>query len=87
VVATRQSGGGFVSVAIGATARADALDVMLHAEQGHLWADWKHEAGEFGSAEHQPGTGWTGNAPVPWLNPSWVGVEETRRAIRSQILE
>jgi len=87
VVATLQAGGGFTLEIVGATGRPEALDVMLHAEQGHLWADWKHEASELGCAEHQPGVGWNGNAPAPWTDPSWVGIEEARKAIRSQVLE
>lgn len=87
VVATLQPGGGFTFEVIGATARTEALDVMLHAEQDHVWADWKHEVGEFGCAEHQSGTGWGGNAPEPWADPSWIGIEETRKAIRGQILK
>jgi hypothetical protein len=87
VVAALQAGGGFVFEVIGATARTERFDVMLHAEQGHLWADWKHEAGEFGCAEHQSSAGWTANTPEPWTDPSWIGVEQTRKAIRSRILE
>jgi hypothetical protein len=87
LVATLQAGRGFVTKVIAETTRAAALDIVLHAEQGHLWADWKHEVGEFGCAEHQPGSGWTGNAPQPWFDPSWIGVEEARRAVRSQIVE
>lgn len=87
VVATRQLGGAFAFATIGTTARTEPLDVLVHSEPGHLWADWKHEAGEFGYAERQSGGGWDGLGPEPWVDPSWVGVEETRKAIRNQVLE
>ncbi len=86
-VATPQPGGAFTFETIGATARTEPLDVRVHAESGHLWVDWKHEAGEFGCAERQSGGGWAGLGPEPWVDPSWVGVEETRKAIRGGILE
>jgi hypothetical protein len=71
---------------LAATTRTDALDVMLHATEDDLWADWKHEVGEFGCAEHVPGGGWTVMTPVSWSDSSWVDVEGTRKAILGQVV-
>lgn len=85
VVATQQPGGGFSLELVGSTTRAEGLDVMVHEKHGHLWLDWKHEPAEFGCAEHQ-GSSWILRAPEPWTDPSWVGVEETRKSIQNQIV-
>jgi len=33
-----------------------------------------------------PGSGWSGNTPEPWTDPSWIGIEETRKAIRGEVV-
>jgi hypothetical protein len=84
--AMRQPNGTFNFETVGSTLRTGPLDVVLHAEQGHVWADWKHEVDEFGFAERVAGDGWSDGAAQPWTDPSWVGVEGTRRVIRSLVL-
>jgi hypothetical protein len=85
VVARRDGGGGFTTEWSVETARSEQLDPQLHLEDGRLWLDWKHESGEFGRAEASE-TGWSLEATEPWNDPSWVGVESVRRAIRDRVL-
>ncbi|MCP3978773.1 MAG: hypothetical protein GY716_05505 [bacterium] len=85
VVVASEVGGSFVLELAGSTVRTDPLDAMLHAEDGHLWLDWKHESSEFGCAEYV-GTSWTAIAPEPWTDPTWVGVEEVRKTIRNEVV-
>jgi hypothetical protein len=80
VVATRQAGGAFVFEVVASTARTERLDPLLHATAGHLWLDWKHAVADLGCAE-RVGSGWVLGPPEPWADPSWIGVEETRRLI------
>jgi hypothetical protein len=61
------------------------LDVVLHAEQGRLWMDWKHSATQFAYAE-LTGKGWGPATTLPWTDQSWSGTEEARRVVRSLVL-
>ena len=85
VVATEQPGGGFAYEIVAATARADRLDAVLHAERGKLWVDWKHDEAWIGYAECEAGA-WTVASPIAWNDPSWIGVEMTRRVVRFTVL-
>jgi hypothetical protein len=84
VVARALPGGGFERQAVHSTARAERLDVVLHVEQGRLWADWKNGDAEFGCAELEIGQ-WA-TTPVPWTDPTWVGVEGVRKQIRQEVV-
>lgn len=85
VVATEQSGGTFAYEVVAATARADRLDPIIHAERGELWVDWKEDSGLV--AYSVAGTeGWSAPSSVPWADPSWIGVEMTRRVVRFTVL-
>ena len=64
----------------------DPLDAVLHVESGRLWAEWMHEAEEFGCAERDAEGAWIPGTPEPWYDPSWIGVEHTRKAVRTRIL-
>ncbi len=85
VVATRQVNGSFITDIVASTTRVERLDPTIHADQGHLWLDWKHDASEFGCSEFDGAAGTVGT-PETWSDPSWIGVEETRRAIRNEVL-
>ncbi len=84
VVATRQPNGSFVTNIVASTTRTERLDPTIHADQGHLWLDWKHATGEF---RHSEFTGiWTTNVPESWTDETWIGVEQTRIAIRNHVV-
>ena len=85
VVATEQPGGTFSYEVVAATARADRLDAVLHAERGKLWVDWKQDEALIGYAECEAGA-WTAASPIAWTDPSWIGVEMTRRVVRFTVL-
>lgn len=85
VVLRREPAGSFGEESVATTARSEPLDAMLHVSGGTLWLDWMHGEGVFGSVEYGP-SGWGAVAEPPWSAPTWVGVEETRRAIEIQVL-
>jgi hypothetical protein len=85
VVATAGAGGAFGFEVVASTTRSERLDVKVHSEAGHLWLDWKHDAAEFGCAEHAGG-GWVAGPPGSWSDHSWVGTETTRKAVRGSVL-
>ena len=85
-VAIRQPAGGFTVDVVASTTLTNPPDVKLHVNQGRLWIDWQHDVGELGCAGYLPGVGWIDNPPEPWVDASWIGIEETRKAIRRRIL-
>lgn len=85
VVVLQEFSGTFTEELVASTDRTDRLDPALHAMQGQLWLDWKQGPGIFGCAEFSQ-SGWGVVEEPPWLSPSWVGVEETRKAIQRQVL-
>jgi hypothetical protein len=87
VVMRRQGiGAAFYERVIGEVPRTRPLDVMLHVHESVIWADWKHHSGDFGYSRGWA-DGWDPIRTTPWLDPSWVGVEETRAKIRSLVLD
>ena len=86
VAAARQAGGDFVHETVGSTVRPDPLDAVVHVESGREWAEWMHEAEEFRCAERDAEGAWIPGTPEPWNDPSWIGVEHTRKAVRTRIL-
>jgi hypothetical protein len=83
VVARREGAGAWIAAPVASTARTERLDVEVHERDGRLWLDWMHAAGIFGCAE-QSGTTWL-PAFVAWSDPSWIGIEGTRKAIARQV--
>ncbi|MCP3919291.1 MAG: hypothetical protein GY711_27445, partial [bacterium] len=69
-----------------ATPRTERLDVAMHSVAGKLWADWKSSELLFGCSEFVSGSGWSTVIAEPWNDPSWVGAEEVRKAIRAEVL-
>lgn len=76
----------WIETVVDSTARTERLDPVIHVESGRVWVDWMHNTSEFGCAMlDQPQ--WLVPMPrEPWVDPSWVGVEETRRKIRGEVL-
>jgi hypothetical protein len=85
VVRKRQPDGSFATEIVARTARPERLDAMLHAEQGKLWADWKQSGDRIGYCRAGASL-WDAPSTAPWSDASWVGVEDTRRSIRRQVL-
>jgi hypothetical protein len=84
VIFRREAAGSFVEELSTPTARTEPLDAKLHSRAGKLWLDWKQGEQVFGCTEYEGAWGAV-EQPV-WPDPSWVGVEETRRTIESQVL-
>lgn len=78
-------GSGWSTVVIASASSPDALVPMVHVEAGQVWVDWIGSAANLGCSEKEP-DGWTGVELAPRTSVGWVGVEETRRAIRRQVL-
>lgn len=85
VVLREDLGGGFVVEAILPTTRTQRLDPVLHARGDRLWLDWKHAEDLFGYVRFEQGTWSTIDEPA-WSDPSWVGVEATRKSIAGDVL-
>ncbi len=85
VVLEREAGGSFTEEFFVSTDRIDRLDPVLHAQDSYLWLDWKHDSDDFGCAQHD-GSSWSSDAMQPWSDPSWIGVEEARRAVRDAVI-
>ena len=66
------------------TERVEPLDVKVHFSGGDLWVDWKHGEDQFAYSVDSD-AGWTAPVMVPWDDKSWVGEEEVRKVIRSEI--
>lgn len=85
VVLRQETGGAFVEEFVLSTARTERLDAVLHARGSKLWLDWKHGQQVFGSARFVDGA-WGGVNEPAWPCSSWVGVEDTRKAIGNAVL-
>jgi hypothetical protein len=66
------------------TDRTEPLDVMVHFAAGRLWIDWKHDAGQFAYSVYS-GDGWDAPVLLPWDDKSWIGEEEARKIVRSEV--
>jgi len=85
VALRREAGGSFTEEFVASTTRVTPLDPVQHATAVKLWLDWKHTGQVFGCAERGPAA-WGGVAFVSWPDPSWLGVEETRKVVRRLVL-
>lgn len=84
-VLTLFAGGGSQEQTLASTDRIDPLDVIIHEAQGVYWAEWKHSDDAFAYSVRTV-DGWTDPITVPWTDHSWVGEEELRRIIRTEVL-
>lgn len=85
VVVRREPGGAFTVEAALPTQRTDRLDTVLHVENGQIWFEWAQDSADFGRSECTSGS-WNAPSSTPWIGQGWVGVEETRRTVRRQVL-
>jgi len=69
------------------TARTEPLDIMVHAESGKLWVDWKHSVNEFGYLEWVDGSWQDAPRTFPWVDLTDEGENQVRRAIAKEVLE
>jgi hypothetical protein len=84
VVVARRSGVAWSTTVVASTPRLEALDPVLHLENGTLWVDWKHAIGVV--AYSRFGGTWSAPAVVPWLDPSWFGEQDARALVRQAVL-
>jgi hypothetical protein len=80
IIRRRNGNGPFEIEQVITSGATPELDPILHVLPGKLWLDWKHSDTEFGYATF--GDSWGPAVIRPWNDPSWVGVEDVRRAIR-----
>ncbi len=85
MLSTRLSTNNYTTQCIGSAPQEGALNVVLHAEQGKLWLDWRHSDAQFAYSRSVAGV-WTPTATLPWTDTSWVKLEEVRLAIRNIVL-
>jgi hypothetical protein len=85
ILSTRLEPGDFNSEFVDSSAEDLSLDVVLHAEQGRLWMDWRHSGSEFAYAEYD-GANWSPSATVPWTDDSWLMLEQIRQSIRDLVM-
>ena len=85
LVATRQAQGAYATETVGSVSQSDALDVVLHAGHGKLWMDWRHSGEEFAYLEFDDAA-WGTPVTVPWIDDSWIKLEEVRLCIRNFVL-
>jgi hypothetical protein len=86
VILRREIAGTFSEEFATSTSRTQPLDAVLHTRAGKLWVDWKQGYQVFGCAKHELGAWGPVEQPV-WPDPTWIGVEETRRVIEGQVLD
>ena len=85
LLATRQGPASYSSEIVVVTAESAQLNVLLHAEGGKLWMDWRASSSEYAYSEFVQGS-WTSATAVPWADNSWIRQEEIRRIIRGLVL-
>ena len=74
----------YVTETVGSVSQTDALNVVLHADQGKLWMDWRHSDEEFAYSEFDDDA-WSSTVAIPWTDDSWLKLEEVRLCIRSVV--
>jgi len=84
-VLTLLAGGGSHEETLATTDRLDCLDVIVHEAGGVFWADWKHSDQLFAYSV-RGAEGWGDPVTLPWTDHSWLGEEELRQIIRSEVL-
>ena len=84
LLSTRQGQGVYATETVGSVSADHDLDVVLHAEQGKLWLDWRHSDVEFAYSEFL-GSSWAGLETLPWADQSWLALEEVRLCIRALV--
>ena len=82
---TLLAGGGSDEVTLATTERVDPLDVVVHESGGVFWADWK-QSDELFAYSVRGAEGWSDPVTVPWTDHSWLGEEELRKIIRTEVL-
>lgn len=82
---TLLAGGGTQETTLATTDRTDPLDVVIHEAGGVFWAEWKH-SDELFAYSVRSAEGWSDPVTVPWTDHSWLGEEELRKIIRTEVL-
>jgi hypothetical protein len=77
--------GGSQEITLATTDRIEPLDVIIHEAGGVFWMEWKH-SDEFFAYSVRSAEGWSDPVMVPWTEHSWLGEEELRKIIRTEVL-
>jgi hypothetical protein len=85
ILVSTGEGPDFDQETVGTVAGEEALRVVLHAEQGRLWMDWRHSATEFAYTEYDGGD-WGPVQTIPWADESWLSFGQARLLIRLMVL-
>ncbi|NIL99546.1 MAG: hypothetical protein GTN89_00990 [Acidobacteria bacterium] len=85
VVVTTVTEEGYTRETVHTTARTEPLDAILHTRGSHLWLDWKESSDALGRAAWEADS-WVVQPSEPWLDESWIGIEQARRSVRSKVL-
>ena len=85
VVAVRQGAGAFARLVVAETTETDALEVSIHHEEGHLWLGWRQDEDAFVHIE-RIGSVWSPPVVHLWSDYTWLGLEQIRRVVRSEVL-
>lgn len=86
VVILREESGSFIEEAVMPTSRSMPLESVLHVAEGQLWIDWKSDGQTLGYVEYTQGS-WSVVGQESWLDPTWLGVESSRKAVENQLLD
>jgi len=85
VLSTLLESGSFSSQFVNESSGDQPLELMLHNEWGQLWMDWRHADDQFAYSEFD-GSEWTPPQTVPWLDESWLNLEQVRLTIRNLVV-
>jgi hypothetical protein len=85
VLSTRIAEDVYDSEVIGSVPDDSPLEVILHAEQGKLWMDWRNSSTDYAYSEYS-GSSWKPAVTVPWTDDTWVQLEEVRLCIRNKVM-
>jgi hypothetical protein len=84
-LSTRGEQGIFNTQLVSVSSQDQALDVMLHTESDRLWMDWRHSGTQFAYSEFE-GSTWNPATTVPWIDTSWLRLEQVHLAIRNLVV-
>jgi hypothetical protein len=85
IVIARQGANGTFGVShVAGSDQPHDLDVLLTVEDGRLWVTWVHSDTQLAASVFD-GEGWRPTELSPWAEPSWIGLEQARAAIRHRL--
>jgi hypothetical protein len=86
IVVNRWDDGVTTEQVIATTAYTGTLNLILHGNMNRIWLDWIHEEDLLGYTQYFEGSWGVSPRHVPWLDHSWIGAEDARRAVQFEIM-